>query len=94
MTTLAEQIEALRLQIAGHTSSDTDLVRSLRASLEHTDATLAAELAATIEGHKHRRWALAEQLALLAQHLGSFPRLPAAPPPVPLDQQPLRRIGS
>lgn len=93
MTTLADQIEALRQRVMSTTTTDLDLVRSLRTSLEQSDAALAAELHATIEGHKHRRWALAGELAALAHHLGSMPVIPAGPPPMPVEEQPMPRIA-
>lgn len=104
MTTLAVQIEALRRQIIESNGAELDLVRALGTVMFSADASLMRELDALDEASLRRRTDIANRLIGLAATMMALPAPTLRPPPipvhpmphgqVPLEQEPLRRIGA
>ena len=81
MTTLADGIEALRLQMRAATEEEARLVEALGHRLWEDDIKIQRALEAIVADHADRRHAIANVLAVLAARIGHLPRV--GPPPLP-----------
>jgi hypothetical protein len=78
MTTLIEQIEAMRLRMNELAAGEHELVQALGEALSRADQKLLQDVRAVAEEHEVRRGAILKELQSLAARMGSLPR-PRAP---------------
>jgi len=74
MTTLTQQIEALRLRMNQLASGEQELVRALGDALSRADQKLLQDVRSVALEHEVRRGAILNELQSLAQRMGTLPR--------------------
>lgn len=84
MTTLTQQIEALRVRMADTHGDEMYLVTRLAAEIAQRDAEMIREVEAVLLAHEQRRTDIVRALHTLAARIG---HLPPAVMPAPLYQQ-------
>lgn len=84
MTTLADEIEALRLKMVETTEEEKHLVDTLGQRLKEADTEIMCALEQIVADQEHRRRDIAGLLSTIASRIGHVPRSSAArPPPLP-----------